>query len=153
MKLIFFLLFMCLTTHTIFAQNDTTKVQSIGTVEIYLKDGSILKGKVQKSTPNALILIHETLGEVTVPKAQIAEIKMSQQKTINQKISSKKEALFSNPNPMTYFVMPSGFHPEVGKVYYHNQYVFFNAFEFGMTPDFSVKLGFEVLSIYTGNVL
>ncbi len=147
MKHLFILVLILLPISALLAQNDSIPTHHQELLEIRLKDGSILKGKVRKSSTNTLILVQETLGEIRIPKTQIAEIKLISRATKDE----AEPSIFPTPKPMSYFVFPSNFQPETGEIYYHNQYLFLNSIEFGMHPRFSTKIGFEVISIYSGN--
>lgn len=88
-----------------------------------------------KTIPNHLNVI-STLGDSSVESQDSTEI---------------QKQLRIDPRTANYYFACSGFHPETGRVYYHNKLLFINSFEFGIHRNFSAKIGFESNSIFLLN--
>lgn len=65
-------------------------------------------------------------------------------------ISQSNEGTTLAPTPVTngVFLVPSGFGPEKGEVYYQNLTVFFNQIQYGASDQFSLSMSFELLSLF-----
>lgn len=63
--------------------------------------------------------------------------------------SQDNDENFFAPSPTAngVFLVPSGFGPDKGEVYFQNLTVFFNQFQFGASEHFSVGVSFELLSL------
>ncbi len=62
--------------------------------------------------------------------------------------SNEDIPLAPSPTANGVFLVPSGFGPEKGELYYQNITVFFNQFQYGASEQFSLGLSFELLSLF-----
>ncbi|NRB51273.1 MAG: hypothetical protein HRU41_26615 [Saprospiraceae bacterium] len=61
---------------------------------------------------------------------------------------NEEKRLAPSPTANGVFLVPSGFGPEKGEVYYQNLTVFFNQVQYGASDQFSLGLSFELLSLF-----
>ena len=61
---------------------------------------------------------------------------------------SEGNSLAPSPTANGVFLVPSGFGPAKGEVYYQNISVFFNQVQYGASEQFSIGVSFELLSLF-----
>ncbi len=64
--------------------------------------------------------------------------------------SQSNDELAVAPSPATHavFLVPSGFGPEKGELFYQNLSIFFNQVQYGASEQFSIGLSFELLTLF-----
>lgn len=107
--------------------NDTVNVQ----VETH--DGNNFVGKVISEDSEKLLLDTENLGEITIQKK---DIKTRAVVPDSQVIGG--EWWFYNPQSSRYFWAPNGYGLRKGEGYYHNIWVLWNQFAYGLSDHISI---------------
>jgi hypothetical protein len=143
----FFLMSMLIFSHTVKAQDyaDSTKVKkNIPMVNIKLRDGTKLKGKILQNDGKNYLIQTENLGTLNIPAINV----IATEQVVN---SSTPNTEISEPLRNTdYFVSVNGFNLKEGEWRYANTYLYYNAFGVGVTDNFSVNVGFiPIASIFT----
>ena len=100
-------------------------------VQIELKDGTTLKGKITAQQKDEISLQTPNLGIVQVSIATIDNIK-----EVENAIG------FDNPHSTRYYWAPSAFNLKKGEGYYQNAYLLLNSVNYGITDNFSMGAGF-----------
>ena len=113
-------------------------------VEIILKDGNILRGKIVKSTKDYLVISSPLYGEASVHRKQIIEIKY-----LNQAKSTNNRTYKNLSNK--YLLTPSAINLKKGESYYQNTYLFLQTFNIGITDYFSISATTEISSLLSGS--
>lgn len=134
-----FSLFIILSQFGVAQDTDTTSVQKI---RVNLKNREVYVGSI--ISQNATHLKLKTVGgDVTVPNDQIQSIDY-----LEDGVSSKFR--YPNPNETRYFFGPTAIPLEKGNGYYQNVLLSSNFVNFGVTPNFSIGGGLELVSLFLG---
>ncbi|WP_242927699.1 hypothetical protein [Pontibacter vulgaris] len=129
------------------AQTDTTAQTGVGKRwVIETKDGSVIQGRFMGQTEAGIKLMTESAGEVLIPNNQIRSAKV-----LDEAKFRKGVYWFENPNSSRYLFGPSAFSLRKGEAYYQNTYLVLNSFSYGVTNNFTIGGGFELISTFTGN--
>lgn len=114
---------------------DTTKSFSIR-----IKDGSQVRGKISNVQENDLYLNSTTLGDLKISKSQIKNIREVSSGTSQKYINN-------NPDPSRTMFTPSAISVGKNNLVWHNSYVLFNTFEYGITDFLSIEAGPDLLEL------
>ena len=106
---------------------------------ITVSDGSVIIGRITRSTENEVEFTTE-MGKITIPKAKIREIK-----TVPSSSVSGGSYRFPDPNVSRLYFAPTGRMLPRGKGYIADYYLFFPAFNYGVTDRMSLGGGFSIL--------
>ena len=105
---------------------------------ILLKDGTELRGDVLRQDSTEAVIRTTNLGEVRLRTDQIVRIE--------QLDAREPGGTFVNLFPQTMRIAPTAFSAEKGRVYYHNYWLYFSQFEYGITDNWSVGTTFYVFA-------
>jgi len=114
----------------------TTKVQQ---VEVSLINGNTLVGELLKYSQDSIVIMNEQFGRMAFASEEIENYSDFTADTGNWD-KSKYQA--------QYFLVPSARPVGLGNKYYTNFDIFANTFSFGLSENFSVSAGLEVISIF-----
>jgi hypothetical protein len=112
---------------------------------IKIKGGAGLTyvGTIIERNDKEIILLTEGKTKVHIPIETIQDIR-----SIPSSHFHDGEYWFPNPNETRYLYAPSAFNLKKGEGYYQNTYLFINTFNYGITDNFSMGLGFEFISTF-----
>lgn len=102
-------------------------------------DGKTFTGMILSQNDKEITIKTESLGNVTISKNKISNIKMFEQEQI---VNGKY--FLPNPHPTRYFFGPSAIPLEKGESYYQNAYVLANSVQTGITDHFSIGGGIVI---------
>jgi hypothetical protein len=132
------------------AQRDTTQVNAkliLGKrVIIVTTDGSTIQGMFMGHTEGGIRIATESAGEIIVSNSRINSLKVIEDDRIKN-----GEYWFENPNATRYLFSPSAYSLKKGEAYYQNTYLLVNSINYGVTDNFTIGGGFELISTFTGN--
>jgi len=114
-------------------------------VEVKMNDGSTVIGELVIETTDKLIVKTKALGEVTILKSTIIEIKKLRSINIVDGVYWHE-----NPNPTRNLYGPTGYGLRKGEGYYQNILILLNQLSYGFTDQFTIGFGFEIISILAG---
>ena len=115
-------------------------------LKIQTTDGSEIFGYYQGADQQHIIILTENLGEIRLSKTIIKEIE-----ELTKDRMKEGKYWFENPNATRYLFSPSAIPLRKGEGYYQNSYLVINMFNAGVTDNFSMGGGFELISTFTGN--
>jgi hypothetical protein len=149
--LIILWIFLWLTPLSIFAQKKQEKQDSTDkklTVVVDTKDGSRFVGKFIERRTDTVVLQTETMGLIYLAVSQIKSIdevgKIKESSSVNS-------AWFRNPYAAQGVFLPTGIGLRKGEGNYQNLMVALNSFQYGITDNFSIGGGLEIISfVVTG---
>ena len=117
---------------------------------IVTKSGEVVKGSLQSVSDNSIELLNEQGQLEKVMREDIDYSKVLDQSTADMQ-TLENGVRIDEYNSNRYFISPSGYSIPKGKSYYENIGVFFNSFGFGVSDNFSLAVGAEILSTLYGN--
>lgn len=120
------------------------KIDTASFYKIELKDGSVFIGKITSLDQKKLTLKTELISGVEINLDVIKKFD-----AVQITISEKGQFWFSNPNRTRYLLGNTAFTLRKGEVDYQNIYLSINSFNFGVSDNFSVGGGFELISTFT----
>ncbi len=115
------------------------------TVEVKMKDGSTIIGVLIVETGDKLVVKTKALGEITILKSNALEIKKLRSTNMVDGVYWHE-----NPNPTRNLYGPTGYSLQKGEGYYQNILIFLNQVSYGFTDQFTIGIGFEIVSILGG---
>ena len=124
--------------------DDPDSIGSKRMVEITLTDGSVIVGELISSQDDVWVLEANSLGRLEI---NINQIKESQFLTNEEQVKDVNGIPFDFHNSTHYIVGPSGYGLKKGQSYYENIYIFWNSYTTGITDNFSISMGGEILSL------
>jgi len=134
-------LIICFSTH-VDAQKKKRKLKSDTNnpdrVEIKMKDGEIYIGKLIKLDVDSIIIDHEKLGRLALPR-----IDVKKSIDLDENDFFKEEGWKKEKYQGQYFISPTARPIGEDTRYYTNFNIFVNTFSFGLTDNFSLTAGFE----------
>ncbi len=119
---------------TVSAQQDTTKV-----LQIELKGGSLLKGKIISETNDSLKIKIISNAVIVIPKNQIVSMNQIPVKTI------EGEKLYKDPNRSRLFFAPTGRALKSGRGYFSVYEIFIPFAAVGISDYFSISGGVSLI--------
>ena len=114
---------------------------------------SLIKMKGQSGITYVGTIIERSDKEITIltdanTKIQIVLSSVQDIRAIPKSQIHNGEYWYPNPNDSRYLFAPSAFNLKQGEGYYQNTYLFINTFNYGITDNFSMGLGFEFISTF-----
>lgn len=100
-------------------------------------------GSVIEKNERELTILTDEGTKITILLSNIQDIR-----AIPKSLIQDGEYWYPNPNDSRYLFAPSAFNLKKGEGYYQNTYLFINSFNYGITDNFSMGLGFEFLSTF-----
>ena len=100
-------------------------------------------GSVIEKNERELTIMTDEGTKITILLSNILDIR-----AIPKSLIQDGEYWYPNPNDSRYLFAPSAFNLKKGEGYYQNTYLFINSFNYGITDNFSMGLGFEFLSTF-----
>jgi hypothetical protein len=134
-------------TLSIFAQKKQEKTDSTDkklTVAVETKDGSRFVGKFIERQNDTVVLQTETMGLIYLAESQIKSI--DEVGKIKES-SSSNSAWFRNPYAAQGVFFPTGIGLKKGEGNYQNLMVALNSVQYGITDNFSIGGGLEIISL------
>lgn len=133
------------------AQDDSTKEttekseKNSPIVEIKLLDGTSIIGELIHEDDEKLTIDNVGLGEVEILKSKIDSYQILPE-------DSLKDGIYwhTSVNSSRSLFTPTGYGLKKGEGYYQNFMLLINQVSYGITDNFSIGLGFEVVSLITG---
>ncbi|MFM6956943.1 MAG: hypothetical protein ACKOX1_10410 [Ignavibacteria bacterium] len=114
---------------------------------------SLIKMKGESGITYVGTIIERSEREITIltdanTKIQIVLSSVQDIRAIPKSQIHNGEYWYPNPNDSRYLFAPSAFNLKQGEGYYQNTYLFINTFNYGITDNFSMGLGFEFISTF-----
>jgi len=114
---------------------------------------SLIKMKGESGITYVGTIIERSDKEITIltdanTKIQIVLSSVQDIRAIPKSQIHNGESWYPNPNDSRYLFAPSAFNLKQGEGYYQNTYLFINTFNYGITDNFSMGLGFEFISTF-----
>jgi len=114
---------------------------------------SLIKMKGESGLTYVGTIIERSDREITIltdvnTKIQIVLSSVQDIRAIPKSQIHNGEYWYPNPNDSRYLFAPSAFNLKQGEGYYQNTYLFINTFNYGITDNFSMGLGFEFFSTF-----
>lgn len=116
------------------------------TLKVYraeMKDGLEMVGHYLYHDSINFVMRTKQLPRVEIPMQQILKIEEVAASEFRGGVY-----WFKNPHATRYFFAPSAINLEKGEGYYQNAYLIFNSFNVGVTNNFSIGGGLEILSLF-----
>lgn len=127
--------------------------QNDNKIKVYLDDGSVINGVFTSKDDVYLYMKNEILEDLIIPIERIKNLKyISQEDLYNNEVEEVGIAIDSTIgadilNSTRYFVSPSGYGLKKGQKYYENIWIFWNSVTFGISDNFSITAGTELISV------
>lgn len=116
------------------------QTENFKSARLEFPNGDVVTGKVISITDDEITILNAYGDELKFSKKEIEEIIFL----------DSEEDDYSHFFLDQYFLLSSNFPIEKGKSYYKNQNIFINQFNFGISKNFSLGLGFESASLLIG---
>lgn len=130
----------------IFLQSvSSQEIKDTTLVRIITNDGNDYVGNVLNETENAIQINTQILGQITIQKKDIKS-----RETVNNEQIKDGKLWFDNPQSTRYFWSPNGYGLKKGEGYYHNIWVLWNQFAYGITDNISLGGGVIPLFLFGG---
>jgi hypothetical protein len=100
-------------------------------------------GSIVDRNQRELTILTDAGTKITVSLSSVQDIRVIPKSQIHD-----GEYWYANPNDSRYLFAPSAFNLKKGEGYYQNTYLFINTFNYGITDNFSMGLGFEFISTF-----
>jgi len=126
---LFIIFVIILLPNGVFAQPETDSTL----VRIETRDGNEYVGRIISRNTGKVVLFTQNLGEISIFTSEI----VSQKKVLPEQVRDG-EIWFPNPQATRYFWAPNGYGLKRGEGYYHNIWVLWNQFAYGITDNFSI---------------
>jgi hypothetical protein len=107
------------------------------------ESGITYVGTVIDRTEKEITILTDANTKIQVLLTSIQDIRVIPKSQIHN-----GEYWYPNPNDSRYLFAPSAFNLKQGEGYYQNTYLFINSFNYGITDNFSMGLGFEFFSTF-----
>jgi len=117
-------------------------------ITIDAKDGSKISGKVDKLTTKSIWIDSPAFGVIEFKRLNIEKMKIIS----GTAELDKKGYTIDNHGSTHYLVASSAFGLKKGEAYYENIMLFWNSVTFGITDNFSISTGGEILSLFGGQI-
>jgi hypothetical protein len=134
---------------SIFAQKKQEKADSTDkklTVVVETKDGSRFVGKFIERRADTVVLQTETMGLIYLAESKIKSIDEAGK---IKESSSSNSAWFRNPFATQGLFFPTGIGLKKGEGNYQNLMVGLNSVQYGITDNFSIGGGLEIITLVT----
>ena len=100
-------------------------------------------GSIVDRNQRELTILTDAGTKITVSLSSVQDIRVIPKSQIHD-----GEYWYPNPNDSRYLFAPSAFNLKKGEGYYQNTYLFINTFNYGITDNFSMGVGFEFISTF-----
>lgn len=129
------------------AQTDSTTTQTPAPQRwmVETKDGSVYQGVFLKQDELGIHLRTDSAGDIIIP---IDKVKST--RVLDERNYKNGQYWYENPNSSRYLFGPSAFSLRKGEAYYQNTYLVLNSFNYGLTDNFTIGGGFELISTFSG---
>lgn len=146
--LLLFCMFLLFSQGELHAQTEQSQFSIPGPDEL-----SLIKMKGESGITYVGTIIERNDTEITIltdanTKIQILLVRIQDIRAIPKSQIHNGEYWYPNPNDSRYLFAPSAFNLKKGEGYYQNTYLFINTFNYGITDNFSMGLGFEFISTF-----
>ena len=141
-KIFLALIFVLILHISVHSQNT---IQDTTLYKIETRDGNEFIGEIVLEDSVKIQLSTASIGLITVQKKDIKSIELIDKKQIRN-----DEIWFTNPQSTRYFWSPNGFGLKEAEGYYHNIWVLWNQFAYGITDNFSIGGGIIPLFLFGG---
>lgn len=130
------------------AQTDTTATQTPAPQRwmVETKDGSVYQGIFLGQDANGIRLQTESAGIITIPNDQVKTTRI-----LDDRNYRNGKYWFENPNATRYLFGPSAFSLRKGEAYFQTTYGVLNSINYGLTDNFTIGGGFELISTFSGS--
>lgn len=142
MRFFFFLFFIVSINCTLTSQAYNYTTDDV--LKLSLSDGSVIIGQYKNVSTDYLIVQSGILGVVNVPKGNIKSIILLM--PAQMKLDRSGFAM-DDHNSTHYIVSPSAYGLRKGQKYFENIAIFWNSYAIGLTDNFSIAVGGEILSL------
>lgn len=131
-----------------YAQEIPTLTESADSVlKVTMLDGSVLMGTYVSGTSRTIRIQTRYFGFMDLSRNDIRQIDVVDSETLEELQTS-----FENPNSTRYLFGPSAIPLKKGEGYYQNVYVVLQSFNYGITKNFSIGGGFDVITPFVREV-
>ncbi|WP_164891170.1 TonB-dependent receptor [Botryobacter ruber] len=129
------------------AQTDTTQTPGVQRQRwlVETKDGSTFQGLFLGQDESGIRLLTESVGEIKIPANNVKSFRILDNSNFKGGVY-----WFENPNATRYLFSPSAYSLRKGEAYYQNTYLVLNSFNYGLTDNFTIGGGFELISTFSG---
>lgn len=138
LRTFFTILILCALFAQGLAQNRTGE-----SVRIEMNDGTVLMGEIIEENEDRIILRVEGLGEITVQKSNIRNLRIIDSERIRD-----GRYWFENPHGTRYFFAPNAIGLKQGAGYYQNTWILFNNANYGITDNISMGAGLVPMFLF-----
>jgi len=115
--------------------------------KVTMIDGSVFIGVLVSETSQTISLETRYLGTINLSRNDIQRIDVLDTYPLDG-----GEIWFENPNSTRYLFGPSAIPLKKGEGYYQNVYVILQSFNYGITKNFSIGAGFDVITPFVREV-
>jgi hypothetical protein len=144
-KITIILYLLLLAPLSILAQNKQDTTTNKLTVVVETKDGSRFVGKFIERRNDTVVLQTKTMGLILLAESQIKSI----DEVGKAQEGSSNPTWFRNPYASQGLFLPTGIGLKKGEGNYQNLMVGLNSVQYGITDNFSVAGGLEIISLFT----
>jgi hypothetical protein len=141
---ILFFFFACFMNSPLSAQKKTEPDKS---VMVEMRDGNNIMGTLKGRQGDTVTVESTTLGTLRLNIKNIKSIT-----ALDAQQLKKGVYWFDNPHATRGFFAPTGFNLRKGEGYYNNVFLFLNSAAYGFTDNFTVGVGAEVATLFSGNL-
>ena len=126
--------------------SSTAQIPSGGTIlQIETTDGNKFSGQLVQEDDEKIVLLVQDIGEISLLKRNIRYRSVIEPDRIKD-----GRIWFENAQSTRYFWSPNGYGLKKGEGYYHNIWVLWNQFAYGVTDNFSIGGGIIPLFLIEG---
>lgn len=122
------------------------KEQPVQYLLLEMLDGNTIQGKLLEKRGDTLVLETAMLGTINVSVKNVKSMT-----TLDTERFAKGEFWFENPHATRGYFAPTGFGLRKGEGYYSNILLLINSAAYGFSDNFTVGVGADVFTIFTGN--
>lgn len=126
------------------AMPEIGSAQSGDTYRIETKEGSVFIGILISESDEAIVMLTESIGEVTIRRDSIRTMTL-----VDADRLRSGNYWYDNPNGTRYLFAPNAIGLKKGTGYYQNTWVFFNNVNYGISDHFSFGVGIVPLFLFS----
>jgi len=123
---------------------DSMKFDTAKIYAVKVADGATYIGKFIERTADAIVINTASVRRVEIPIRAIVSVR-----EVSDANFRNGRYWFENPNPTRYLIGPSAYNVKKGDGYYQNIYLVVNGFNVGITDNFSIGGGLELISTFS----
>lgn len=122
-----------------------TQMDTVSNYEVKLKDGSVFTGKFIETVGDTMYF-NLASSRLAIRKNELAGVRKI-------RLGAFKEGTdwYPNPHHTRYLFGPSAFNLKAGEGYYQNIYGVINSVNYGVSDNFSIGGGTELISLFNGS--